>query len=225
MSGPLLAVRGLTVGWDRRDVVHGLDLDVAAGEIVGVLGGNGSGKSTLLAALAGLLRPRAGAVTLGGQRLDGVPAERVAARGLRLLPQSRRVFSSMTVAENLAAGALGVRERGTQVDVAARRAAVARWLDRFPMLARRRDERAAALSGGQQQLVAIGRVVCTAPRVLLLDEPSAGLSAAAEREVADVFAGLGREGVGLVLVEQDLRFAAALAGRTLHLRDGRLHHS
>jgi branched-chain amino acid transport system ATP-binding protein len=214
----LLVVAGLQAGWLRAPVVDGLDLSVAPGEIVGILGGNGSGKSTLLAAVSGLLRPRGGCVSLAGRDLTGLPPERIAVAGLRLLPQTRRVFGSLTVAENLMAPELATG----RPDIAALRAGVESWLTRFPELERRRHEKASSLSGGQQQLVAIGRVLSTGPSALLLDEPSAGLSAAAELQVAQVLTELSATGVAIVLVEQDVRFARTLTDRVLHLRGGRL---
>jgi ABC-type branched-subunit amino acid transport system ATPase component len=198
--------------------VRGADLHVAAGELVAVLGGNGTGKSTLLWAIAGLLRPRAGRVTLDGRDVTGLPAARRAALGLRLLPQSRRVFPSLTVRENLEAPDLAVG-RPARDAMRARREA---WLDRFPALAARLDEPAAGLSGGEQQLVAIGRVVSTGPRVVLLDEPSAGLAPAAAEACAQVFAELAASGVAVVLVEQNVDLARRLASRVVVVRDGRV---
>lgn len=218
---PALAVTGLRAGWTREPLLDGLDLSVDAGEVLALLGGNGSGKSTLLAALAGLLRPRAGQVLLHGRDTVGRSPEQIAVAGLRLLPQSRRVFPSLTVAENLAAPELAIGHP----DVVALRRLADEWLTRFPELDRRRDDPASALSGGQQQLLAIGRVIGTSPAVLLLDEPSAGLSAAAESQVAQAVSSLSQEGVAVVLVEQDLRFARTLADRFVHLRGGQLSDS
>jgi len=215
---PALAVRGLVAGWGAEPVLRGVSFDVAAGEVVALLGGNGSGKSTLLATLSGLLRPRAGSIELSGRRVDGLGAEHRAAAGLRLLSQTRRVFPSLSVRANLAAPALAVG----RPDVAALGRRAQQWLDRFPVLAERAAEPAASLSGGQQQLLAIGRVVTTLPRVLLLDEPSAGLSGEVERQCAAVFRELRDDGAALVLVEQDVRFARSLADRVLHLREGQL---
>jgi len=211
-----LEVRGLVAGWDGRPVVNGIDLDVAAGEIVAILGGNGSGKSTLLAAIAGLLPPRAGTVRLDGQPAAGWSTAKLAARGLRLLPQTRRVFPSLTVAENLAAVELGT---GSLPAARKRRAA---WLERFPALAEKLDQPAASLSGGEQQLVAIGRVLSTDPVVLLLDEPSAGL---AQGAIATCMAAVREQavsGTAVLLVEQNAAVAKRLAGRVVHMDGGRL---
>jgi branched-chain amino acid transport system ATP-binding protein len=213
---PRLVVRGLEAGWERTSVVRGADLDVDGGEIVAVLGGNGSGKSSLLWAVAGLLRPRRGRVVLDGRRVDGMAPERLAGRGLRLLPQSVRVFPSLSVGENLDVVDLAARAP----ERAASRARRDEWLERFPVLAARIDQPAASLSGGEQQLLAIGRVLATLPRVLLLDEPSAGLSPALAGECADAFADLAASGVAVVLVEQNVALAHRLASRTLRMSDG-----
>ncbi len=214
---PGLVVRGLEAGWDRPAVVRDADLEAEPGEIVALLGANGAGKSTLLWALAGLLRPRAGTVEVDGRRVDGLAAERVAAAGMRLLPQARRIFPSLSVRENLEVVDLAGGRPDRRALASARQA----WLDRHPELARRLDEPAAALSGGQQQLLAIGRVVATRPRVLLLDEPSAGLAVGVAEECAATFAELAADGVAVVLVEQNVALARRLATRTLELVDGR----
>ncbi|MEA2685196.1 MAG: branched-chain amino acid transport system ATP-binding protein [Actinomycetota bacterium] len=217
MTAPALAVRGLSAGWGATAVVQGADLDVAGGEVVAVLGGNGSGKSSLLLAVAGLLRPRSGEVVLDGRRLGRMAADRRARLGLRLLPQTRRVFPSLTVRENLEAVELGLADADV-ADVRVRRAA---WLERFPALASRLDEPAAGLSGGQQQLLAIGRVLSVRPRVLLADEPSAGLSPARADACGQAILVLAAEGAAVVLVEQNVTLARRLAGRVLRMHDGR----
>lgn len=213
-----LSVHGLDAGWDRSAVVQGADLDAAGGELVAVLGANGAGKSTLLWAIAGLLRPRGGRVLLDGHEVTGRSGAQLAGLGLRLLPQSRRVFPSLTVRENLEAPDLA-RGRPDTVAMQARRED---WLERFPVLGRRLDEPAAALSGGEQQLVAIGRVVSTAPRVVLLDEPSAGLAPAVADACGQVFVDLATSGVAVVMVEQNVDLARRLATRVVTMRDGRL---
>jgi branched-chain amino acid transport system ATP-binding protein len=214
-----LEVRGLRAGWGGVAVVKGVDLDVGPGEIVAVLGGNGSGKSTLVSAIAGLLRPMGGTVRLDGARVDGLPAARLTALGLRLLPQTRRVFPSLTVRENLEAVELGLG----RPDAAGIRQRREQWLERFPSLAAKLDQPAAALSGGEQQLVAIGRVLSTAPRVLLLDEPFAGLSPGAAADCAAEFAAAAAGGAALVLVEQNLTLARTLAQRALRMDHGVLN--
>jgi branched-chain amino acid transport system ATP-binding protein len=214
----ILEVTGLEAGWGRAPVVRDADLRVDGGEIVAVLGGNGSGKSSLLWAVAGLLPARAGRVTLDGRSLDGLAAERRVALGLTLLAQSRRVFPTLTVGENLEVVELGVSRN----DVSAVRSRRREWLERFPQLGARLGQPAAALSGGQQQLLAIGRAVSTMPRVLLLDEPSAGLASGAARQCADVFASVAAGGTAVVLVEQDVELARRLATRVVLMDDGRL---
>lgn len=213
-----LQIRGLTAGYGATPVLDRLDLDVAPGDIVGVLGANGSGKSTLLATISGLMRPRGGSIVLDGKRIDGRPAERIAATGVRLLSQHRRVFPGLSVRHNLLSPQLSVG----RTDATAVRAFSEAWMQRFPALGERADDPAAALSGGQQQLLAIGRILAIPSRVLLLDEPSAGLSSQAADDVAALLTQQVENGVALVLVEQDIRFAHSLASRLLHLRGGRL---
>jgi len=212
-----LEVRGLDAGWGGTTLVRGADLTVHAGEIVGLLGDNGSGKSTMLWAIAGLLRPRGGSVHLDGRRVDGLAAERLASLGLRLLPQARRVFPSLTVRENLEAVELAVG----RPELEATRARREEWLERFPVLAAKADHPAATLSGGQQQLLALGRVLSSGPRVLLLDEPSAGLSPPLVAECGDLFVELAASGVAVLLVEQHVSLARRLSGRVLRMTDGR----
>ncbi len=212
----MLSVRGLEVGWDRVPVVRGADLDVEAGEIVAVLGGNGSGKSSLLWGIAGMLRARRGRIVLDGRRIDAMGVERRAGLGLHLLPQSVRVFPSLSVAENLDVVDLASRPPDRSRSQAVR----TEWLGRFPVLDAKLGQPAASLSGGEQQLLAIGRVLCSLPRLLLLDEPSAGLSPDRADECARAFTDLAASGVGVVLVEQNVTLAQSLATRTLHMHDG-----
>ncbi|HUQ63627.1 MAG TPA: ATP-binding cassette domain-containing protein [Acidimicrobiales bacterium] len=211
-----LEIRGVEAGWERSSVVRNTDLDVASGEIVALLGGNGSGKSTLLWAIAGLLRPRAGTISVDGRRIDGLGADRLARLGVRLLPQSKRIFPSLTVAENLA-----VTDLAPAADADGSHEQREEWLDLFPVLRSKLSDPAASLSGGEQQLLAIGRVVTTLPRVLLLDEPSAGLSTGWAAECFRAFAGLAAGGTTVVLVEQNVALARQLAHRSLRMHLGR----
>jgi branched-chain amino acid transport system ATP-binding protein len=205
-------------GWDGPAVVRGVDLDVDGGEVVALLGGNGSGKSTLLSAVAGIVRARAGTVHLDGERVDRLSTAALAARGLRLLPQTRRVFPSLTVAENLAV----VELAGGRADRATVRRRRAVWLEQFPALAAKVGQPAASLSGGEQQLVAIGRIMSTDPAVLLLDEPSAGLSPGAVAVCTAAFRAHAAAGAAVLLVEQNVAVARSLATRVLHMDAGNL---
>lgn len=218
MNSPVLVVRGLTAGWGRAAVVDGLDLDVAPGEVVGILGANGCGKSSLLWALAGLLASRAGTIRLGDRRIDRLSTERRAALGLALLPQSRRVFGSLSGRQNLEVVELAVG----RPDLAAIRSARSAWLDANPALAAKLDQPASSLSGGEQQLLAIGRVLTTSPRVLLLDEPSAGLAPPVAERCAEGFAAAALGGTAVLLVEQNVRLARRVATRVLRMEGGRL---
>jgi len=213
-----LVVRGLAAGWDRTSIVSELDLEVGPGEVVGVLGANGCGKSSLLWAVAGLLPTRAGTIHLGERRVDRLSTERRAALGIGLLPQSRRVFGSLSGRENLEVVELAVG----RPDVAGIRAARATWLEAHPALAAKLDQPASSLSGGEQQLLAIGRVLSTRPRVLLLDEPSAGLAPAVAAQCAADVAAVASGGVAVVFVEQNVALARRFATRVLHMEDGRL---
>ncbi|MGB4592668.1 MAG: ATP-binding cassette domain-containing protein, partial [Coriobacteriia bacterium] len=178
MPESLLQVCDLSVGYGRIGVVRGVTVTVDAGEIVTLIGANGAGKSTLLKAISGLLRPTDGAVVLAGQPVTGMAPEKLVRRGLALVPEGRMLFGPMTVAENLA---LGAHTRRSQTEVAED---LARVQALFPVLAERARQPAATLSGGEQQMLAIGRALMSRPRVLLLDEPSLGL---APKVIADIF--------------------------------------
>lgn len=213
---PLMSVRGLTVRYGSVTAVHGIDLDIAEGELLAVVGPNGAGKSSTLRAISGLVRPAAGTVTLDGAILSGANPEQVIRRGVAMVPEGRNIFTSLTVAENLA---LGATIRSRSAAVAADRD---RELDRFPILRERLDQPAGLLSGGEQQQLAIARALMSRPRVLLLDEPSLGLSPRLVDLVFDTVAQLRREGLTIVLVEQNATRAVELADRTAVLRTGRL---
>jgi branched-chain amino acid transport system ATP-binding protein len=213
-----LEVRGLVSGYDRGVVLHGVDLDLAAGAVLGLLGRNGVGKSTLIMTLAGLVSPSAGSVLLDGRELAGQRPDRIARAGVALVPQGRRVWATLTVAEHLAlSSALSSRSRsGTwTVDTV---------LDLLPRLAERRRHFAGQLSGGEQQMLAVARALLTNPRLVLLDEPSEGLAPAVVDQIAGVVATLRDEGVAVLLVEQDLHLAFAVAGEIAVMEKGVLVH-
>jgi branched-chain amino acid transport system ATP-binding protein len=209
-----LQVRGLVSGYDRGVVLHGVDLDLEAGAVLGLLGRNGVGKSTLVMTLAGLVSPSAGSVLLDGHELAGQRPDRIARAGVALVPQGRRVWATLTVAEHLA---LSSRARGGTwtVDTV---------LDLLPRLAERRRHYAGQLSGGEQQMLAVARALLTDPRLVLLDEPSEGLAPAVVDKIGEVVTTLRGEGVAVLLVEQDLHLAFAVADEIAVMEKGVLVH-
>jgi len=211
---PLLAIRGLRVDYGRVGAVRDLDLDVEAGEIVSLIGPNGAGKSSTLKAIFGVVRASGGSIAFEGRSLLGLAPEEIVRRGLALVPEARHIFQTLTVAENLALG----RANGTPADRGLEDAV----LDRFPVLRRFHDAPAAGLSGGEQQQLAIARALISRPRLLLLDEPSLGLAPLVVRDVFTSLAELRREGLTVLLVEQNATQAIALADRTYVLRTGTL---
>jgi branched-chain amino acid transport system ATP-binding protein len=217
-SAVLLELSGVKAGYGRVEVLHGIDLEVAEGELITVIGANGAGKSTLLKAIVGLVAVRAGTVTYRGARVTAARPERLVRNGLALVPEGRMLFGPMTVRENLELGAYGAGRD--------RRAALAEGLERvhslFPLLAERSSQPAETLSGGEQQMLAVGRALMSRPRLLLLDEPSLGL---APKVIAEIFAVLGElraQGVTILLVEQDARLALKHADRGYVMRTGRV---
>jgi branched-chain amino acid transport system ATP-binding protein len=214
LSSPLLEISGLEAGYDDALILRGVDLAAGAEEIVAIVGPNGAGKSTLLKAVYGLLRPRGGTVRFAGDEVTGLRADRLTRRGMNLVPQVENVFASLTIAENLHVGAL-VLPRGE------REAAIAHVLEIFPLLAERRRQRAGSLSGGQRKLVALARALVARPRLLLLDEPSAGLSPVAMDLVFEKLVEIRTLGIAIVMVEQNARRALALADRGYVLDTGR----
>ncbi|MFI5806889.1 ABC transporter ATP-binding protein [Streptomyces sp. NPDC051561] len=210
-SASALEVRGLSVGYGPVRALSGVSLDVPAGAVVAVLGGNGAGKSTLLRAISRTLGYHRGAVTTGsigygGRDLGGTSAARVVAAGIVQVPEGRQVFSRMTVADNLRAGALGA-SGGRQ----ATREALARVHELFPVLADRARQHAGLLSGGEQQMLAMGRALMSAPRLLLLDEPSLGLAPLMAARIAETIQHINSTGTSVLLVEQNAALALRLA--------------
>jgi branched-chain amino acid transport system ATP-binding protein len=216
VTGPALAVSDLEVRYGPVAAVRGLSLEVAPGEIVGLIGPNGAGKSSTLHAIMGHVRPSAGDVRLGERSLRGRPPEAVARSGIALVPEGRRIFGELTVDENLRLGLAGRRsQNGADEDVE-------RVLAMFPIVAEFRARQAGALSGGQQQQLAIARALVAAPDVLLLDEPSLGLSPTITDAVFDALESIRDQGLAVLLVEQRAQRTVALANRTLVLANGEL---
>jgi branched-chain amino acid transport system ATP-binding protein len=213
----MLAVRELRAGYGPVDVLRGVTLDVARGELVTLVGPNGAGKSTLLRALAGLLAPRAGRVELDGARLEGRSPEDIVAHGVALVPEGRELFGPLSVRVNLTLGAYGTLRTGRSRRIVED---LERVLALFPPLRARLVQPASTLSGGEQQMVAIGRALMARPRLLLLDEPSVGLAPLVIRAIFDVLARLRAEGLTMLLVEQNARAAFRIADRGYALVGG-----
>jgi branched-chain amino acid transport system ATP-binding protein len=208
-----LVVEGLDAGYGSVQVLRGLGLRVAAGEVLCLMGRNGAGKSTALKAIMGLVPASAGQVRLGTTRIDGLPAYEVARRGVAWVPQGRRLFAELTVAENLEIG-LMTRKHGVRTRE--------RVLAMFPRLRERMGQVSGTLSGGEQQMLAIGRALCTRPKVLLLDEPTEGLQPSMTALIRDTLFALKATGVATLLVEQRVEAALAIADRIAFIAEGRV---
>ncbi len=208
----LLEVRGLTVCHGQLEALSDVNLSVSAGEVVAIIGANGAGKSTLLRTIAGLHSPVAGSVWMDGRDITHLGPEKRVAAGIVLVPEGRRLFGSLNVEENLLAGCY--RGRPGAWDMA-------RVLELFPWMKERRRQPASQLSGGEQQAVALSRALLANPRILLLDEPSLGLSPLALRRTYAVLPELVSSGLGILLVEQDVRQALKVASRLQCLLEGR----
>jgi ABC-type branched-subunit amino acid transport system ATPase component len=212
---PLLVAESLTAGYGRLDILHEVSLKVDANEIVSVIGPNGAGKSTAFKTIVGFLRPRVGRVLFNGEEITGLRPDLVLRRGLAYVPQGRIVFPQMSVLENLEMGAYIER------DAARVAAALEQVYALFPILAERRTQLAGTMSGGEQQMVAIGRALMTAPRLILLDEPSLGLSPKFVTLIFEKLAAMRQAGYTLMLVEQNATRALAVADRAYVLELGR----
>jgi branched-chain amino acid transport system ATP-binding protein len=214
----MLSVRALVVGYGPVTALAGIDLEVAAGEIVCVIGPNGAGKTTLMKTAAGLLRPRAGDISLDGAPLAAGAVKRVRA-GIALVPEGRHVFAPLTVRDNLELGAYVRLTRGERSAVAID---LARIYEIFPRLKERSGQAAGLLSGGEQQMVAIGRALMGRPRLLLLDEPSMGLAPLVVEEIFAVIRRLHRDGTTVLIAEQNARMALAVAQRGYVIEAGQV---
>jgi branched-chain amino acid transport system ATP-binding protein len=210
----LLEARGLQVRYGRTHALRGVDIAVEAGEIVAVLGANGAGKSSLLKALQGLVEPSAGAVHFAGEAITRARCDQRIRRGLVLVPEGRQILVSLTVHENLLLGAYARRDMdrvAVEID---------EIYGRYPNLAQRRNLLASCLSGGEQQMLAIGRALLARPRLIMLDEPSLGLSPLFVQRLFDLIAALNRDGLSVLLVEQNTSMALAVARRAYLLELG-----
>ncbi len=211
----LLCIEGLVVGYSASDeVLKGVDFSVETGEIVGVLGPNGAGKSTLLKSIAGLLKPGRGSIRMSGESIGGRAPRDISRMGVAYVPQEQNIFPTMSVRENL--------EMGGYIDPGCVRK-IEMAFERFPILSKRRRIAARALSGGERQILAMAMALMVEPRVLLLDEPSAGLSPIAAEELFANIVAVNRTGVSIAMVEQNAREALTIAHRAYILVDGRNH--
>ena len=209
----LLRVQGLMVAYGGIQAVRGIDFEVGEGELVCLIGANGAGKSSTLKGIMGLAHPK-GEVLFNGDRLHKLPTHAIAARGLALVPEGRGIFGRLTVAENLDMGAFSRRDKaGIKVDLA-------RVYGLFPRLEERREQLAGTLSGGEQQMLAIGRALMGRPRLLLLDEPSMGLAPLMVRKIYETVAAIAQEGVTILLVEQNANLALQVSQRAYVMESG-----
>jgi len=217
-SDAMLVARAVEAGYPGKQILFGVDLHVARSEVVALLGANGSGKSTVLNTLSGFVRPQAGSIAFDGEEIAGRPPHLVFRRGIIQVSQARDLFTDMSVEDNLR---LGAWVRG---------GAVAELLDSvyrsFPRLAERRRQQVRLMSGGEQQMVALGRALMGSPKLLLLDEPSGGLAPAFVNEIAAIIKALKARGIAMMMIEQNIKLALSIADRFLILRNGRVseHH-
>ena len=209
----LLQARSVTASYGDAQALFGIDLTIDTGEVVALIGANGAGKSTLLKTITGLLAPSDGEIWLDGERIDRVDAADIVALGIAMVPERRRLFASLSVEENLQLGALSRRRGAWHLE---------RVYHLFPILKEKRHQPSTSLSGGQQQMVAIGRALMSNPRLLLCDEISLGLAPVVIREIYAALPALQQEGVTLLIVEQDVQLAMQVSSRVVCLQEGRV---
>lgn len=212
----MLEVRGLEVSYGKILAVQGLSLDVSEGEIVSLIGANGAGKSSTLKAICGIEKASAGEVRFMGEAITGLPSHKIIQRGIVQVPEGRMIFAGLTIRENLLLGAYTTRDRKNLL------AEMQRLLDVFPILKDLVDDRGAHLSGGQAQMLALARGLMAGPKLLMLDEPSLGLAPLAVQEVFAMIQGLRERGITILLVEQNVRQALAIADRGYVMESGKI---
>ena len=215
----ILSFSDLNVYYGSIHAVKGISFEVNEGEVVTLIGANGAGKSTTLNTVAGLLKPRSGKIEFAGEFLVGVPAHTIVGRGMALCPEGRRVFLQMSVRENLEMGAFTRRDAAEVADT------LEMVFERFPRLKERETQVAGTLSGGEQQMLAMGRALMSKPRLLMLDEPSMGLAPILVSEIFDIIRSLHEAGTTVLLVEQNARMALSVADRAYVLETGRISMS
>jgi len=215
----MLVLRDVHAYYGKSHILHGISLEVLPGEVVGLLGRNGVGKSTTLKTIAGLVRPSAGAVSLEGQEIGGTPSHRVAHLGIAYVPEDRRIFKVLSVMENLRTGL--DRPRVTE---SRRNELLDKVFRYFPVLAERRNQAGGTLSGGEQQMLAIARAMMLEPKIILLDEPTEGLMPRMVAQIQEIVAALHREGVAILLVEQNVPLTLEASSRCYIMEKGVIRH-
>jgi branched-chain amino acid transport system ATP-binding protein len=212
----LLSVRAIGAQYGRARVLHDVSFEVEEGQIVSVIGANGAGKSTLVKVISGMVRPTIGQIIFDGEDITALPVHEIVTRGIVHVPEGRRLFNDMTVLENLQ---LGSTHDGAR---ASRAQGLEKVYSLFPILAERRSQLAGTLSGGQQQMVAIGRGLMSSPKLLMLDEPSLGLAPKVVTEILAVISGLNQAGLTVLLIEQNVKHSLAISDRGVVLENGRI---
>jgi len=210
----ILEIKALRAGYDQVPVVRNIDIEVEEGAIATIVGANGAGKTTTMRAISGVLRPVAGEIIFAGKAIHNLPAHEIVAQGLVMVPEGRRLFPSLTVMENLELGAFQPhckRKRGESLD---------RVFEIFPQLRGREGQKAGTLSGGEQQMVAIGRALMGLPKVLLLDEPSLGLAPVIVRTLFDIITEINKTGTTILLVEQNVKHALSISTQAWVMENG-----